>query len=87
MQDYVCKQCNKVFRYWKFAKKLKEKYDGQFKDWKAWDESLEMVFEGPSRTLLHGPNVYLGDITEYFMERQPYFFVAFQQSYDTMHVS
>lgn len=68
-------------------KKLKEKYEGQFKlangeSWKAWDEALELVFEGPSRTLLHGPNVYLGDITEYFMERQPYFFVAFQQHYD-----
>ncbi len=41
-----------------------------------------MVFEGPSRTLLHGPNVYLGDITEYFMNKQPYFFVAIQQHYN-----
>jgi len=63
-------------------KKLQEKYDGQFKDWKKWDETLELVFEGPGRTLLHGPNVYLGDITEYFMEKQPYFFVVIQQHYD-----
>jgi len=63
-------------------KKLKEKYDGQYKDWKQWDEKLELVFEGPARTLLHGPNVYLGDITEYYMERQPYFYIAFQLHYD-----
>lgn len=63
-------------------KKLTEKYTGQFKDWKNWDDSLELVFEGPSRTLLHGPNVYLGDITEYFMEKQPYFFVVIHQHYD-----
>lgn len=63
-------------------KKLTEKYSGQFKDWKNWNENLELVFEGPSRTLLHGPNVYLGDITEYFMEKQPYFFVVIHQHYD-----
>lgn len=63
-------------------KKLTEKYAGEFKDWKNWDESLELVFEGPSRTLLHGPNVYLGDITEYFMEKQPYFFVVIHEHYD-----
>jgi len=63
-------------------KKLQEKYNGEFKDWKKWDEALELVFEGPGRTLLHGPNVYLGDITEYFMENQPYFFVVIEQNYD-----
>lgn len=63
-------------------KKLSQKYAGEFKDWKHWDETLELVFEGPSRTLLHGPNVYLGDITEYFMEKQPYFFVVIHQAYD-----
>lgn len=68
-------------------KKLKATYDGKFKGadgkkWQEWDDALELAFEGPSRTLLHGPNVYLGDITEYFMERQPYFFVCFQEHYD-----
>lgn len=63
-------------------KKLKTKYAGEFKDWREWDEKLELVFEGPARTLLHGPNVYLGDITEYFMEKQPYFFVVIHQHYD-----
>jgi hypothetical protein len=69
-------------RRFEMRKKLKEKYNGQFKNWKEWDGALEMVFEGPSRTLLHGPNVYLGDITEYFMERQPFVFAAFQQDYN-----
>jgi hypothetical protein len=63
-------------------KKLQEKYNGEFKNWKKWDESLELVFEGPARTQLHGPNVFLGDITEYFMEKQPYFFIVIQQHYD-----
>ncbi len=63
-------------------KKLAQKYNGEFKNWKEWDDKLELVFEGPSRTLLYGPNVYLGDITEYFMEKQPYHFVAIHQSYD-----
>lgn len=69
-------------RTFETKKKLTEKYEGQFKDWKNWSESLELVFEGPSRTLLHGPNVYLGDITEYFMEKQPYFFAVIHQHYD-----
>lgn len=71
-------------RTFETKKKLKEKYKygGEFKMIDGWSETLELVFEGPSRTLLYGPNVYLGDITEYFMEKQPYFFVAFQQHYD-----
>jgi len=63
-------------------KKLTEKYNGQFKDFKGWTSKLEKVFEGPSRTLLHGPNVFLGDITEFDMENQPYMFVVIHQDYD-----
>lgn len=63
-------------------KKLSAKYDGQFKDWKNWNDSLELCFEGPSRNLIYGPNVYLGDITEYSMEKQPYIFIAYQEHYD-----
>lgn len=68
-------------RTFETKKKLTQKYDGQFKNWKNWNEGLKLVFEGPSRTLLHGPNVYLGDITEYTMEKQPYFFVVIHQDY------
>lgn len=69
-------------RIFERKKILSEKYEGQFKDWNKWSESLELCFEGPGRTLLYGPNVYLGDITEYFMESQPFVFIAFQQNYD-----
>lgn len=72
-------------KLWETKKKLKKGYDGQFKEWsgkdKMWTEENELVFEGPSRTLLHGPNVYLGNMTEYFMEKQPYLFVVIHQDY------
>ncbi len=69
-------------RLFETKKKLSEKYTGQFKDWKNWSSSLELVFEGPSRTLLHGPNVYLGNVTEFFMEKQPYVFAVIHQDYE-----
>lgn len=68
-------------KLWETKKKLRESYAGQFTDFKEWDEALELVFEGPSRTLLHGPNVYLGNITEYFIEKQPYLCVVIYQDY------
>lgn len=68
-------------KLWETKKKLTEGYDGQFKDWSKWDESLELVFEGPSRTLLYGPNVYLGNVTEFFQEKQPYIFAVIHQDY------
>lgn len=57
-------------------------YNGEFKNFKIPEGTLEKVFEGPSRTLLYGPNVYLGDITEFYMENQPYIFVVIQKNYD-----
>lgn len=68
-------------RLWETKKKLTEGYNGQFSDWKKWEESMELVFDGPSRTLLYGPNVYLGNITEFFMEKQPYIFAVIHQDY------
>lgn len=68
-------------KLWETKKVLTEGYNGQFKDWKQWEEKLELVFEGPSRTLLYGPNVYLGNITEFFMEKQPYIFAVIHQDY------
>lgn len=58
-------------------------FDGKFKGGEDnWSKKLELVFEGPSRTLLHGPNVYLGNMTEFFMEKQPYVFAVRYESYD-----
>jgi hypothetical protein len=70
-------------RLFETKKILKDSYNGQFKDTAdLWTESLELVFDGPSRTLLHGPNVFLGDMTEYFMEKQPYVFAVINMDYD-----
>ena len=68
-------------RTFEMKKKLKGEYKGEYND-VDWSSKLELVFEGPSKTLLYGPNVFLGDITEYYMEKQPYFFVAIQQHYN-----
>jgi len=69
-------------KLWETKKKLKEGYNGQFKDFAGWTSSLELVFEGPSRTLLYGPNVFLGDITEFTMEKQPFVFVVITMQKD-----
>lgn len=64
-------------------KKLTGEYNGQFKlDADIWSSSLEKIFDGPSRSLIHGPNVYLGNITEFYMENQPFVFCAYYHDYD-----
>lgn len=64
-------------------KKLKEKYNGEFKDFaNKWSSELVKVFEGPSRTLLYGPNVYLGDVTKFYMDEQPFIFVVTKTNYE-----
>ncbi len=47
-----------------------------------WTEKLETVFEGPERELLYGPNVYLGDITKFSMDDQPYIFTVETMNYE-----
>jgi len=70
-------------RLWETKKKLKKDFDGKFKqDAEFYSEALELVFDGPSRTVLHGPNVYLGNITEFYMEKQPYVFAVIHMSHD-----
>lgn len=69
-------------RLFETKKVLSQDYAGEFKDFDKWTTALELAFEGPSRTLLHAPNVYLGNITEYFMSKQPYIFAILYQSYD-----
>lgn len=72
-------------RKFKMVKKLKDNYGGQFKDSaEMWSENLEKVFEGPQRTLIYGPNVYLGNITEFYNDQQPYIFCAYYHDYDVM---
>ncbi len=65
-------------------KKLTKKYNGEFKvDADFYTKELVKVFEGPSRTLLYGPNVFLGDITKFYMDEQPYIFVLIRTDYET----
>ncbi len=62
-------------------KTLRAKYKGEFKEFEGYDKKLELVFEGPTRNLLYSPNVYLGDITEFYMSNQPYVFVVIKQNH------
>lgn len=62
-------------------KKLTERYNGEFAV--KYTSSLKTVFEGCSRDILYGPNVYLGDITQFSMHDQPFVFTAERMSYDT----
>lgn len=64
------------------AKKiLTQKYDGTF-NFAAWETTWKKVYEGPDRVLLYGPNVYLGDITVFSMDEQPYVFTLETMNYD-----
>lgn len=77
-----------VFVQEEWVKKFEKKkgkvknYNGEFKNFEIPEGTLEKVFEGPSRTLLYGPNVFLGDVSEFYMENQPYIFVVVQKNYD-----
>lgn len=62
-------------------KKLTKKFNGDF-DFDAWETSFEKIYEGPERTLLYGPNVYLGDITQFSMDDQPFVFTVETKTYD-----
>lgn len=63
-------------------KKLNKKnWDGQVKD-VDWKERLTKVYEGPRRNLIPGPNMYLGSITEFDMEQQPFIFSVDYIPYD-----
>lgn len=62
-------------------KKLSKKYNGEFNG-VAWSSKLDKVFEGPERQLLYAPSVYLGDITQFSMDDQPYVFTVEQVHYD-----
>lgn len=67
----------------KFKKKktLKGEFTGLFKG-VEWTEKLEKWFEGPSRKVKYGPNIYLGDITQFYMTDQPYIFEVEVDTYE-----
>lgn len=55
----------------KVVKKTKKKFKGSLKDFK-WDTSIKRAFARPVRNFIPGLNVYLGDITQYNIQDQPF---------------
>jgi len=62
-------------------KKLKVKFDGKISS-AEWTDRLQKVFSRPSRNIISGLNVYLGDITQYNMESQPFIFTVDIKPYE-----
>lgn len=77
---------------WEIKKTLKKKMSEMAKDELGrmkfkqdpdfYSKELVKVFEGPSRNLLYGPNVFLGDVTKFYMDDQPFVFVVIHEDYD-----
>lgn len=59
----------------KKEKKTSKKFDGSLKDFK-YTENLKKAFARPTRNIIPGLNVYLGDITKYDLADQPYIFTV-----------
>lgn len=59
----------------KKKRKLNRQFDGKTEGLEITSELIK-YFEGPSRRVVYGPNVYLGDITEFFMKNQPFIFTC-----------
>lgn len=55
-------------------KKVKGKFDGKIK--KTWKEKVKKAFARPTRNIVPGINVYLGDITKYDISDQPFVFTV-----------
>lgn len=58
-----------------------ENYNGEFRG-VTWDTKLKKFFEGPTRSVKYGPNVYLGNITEFEMKNQPWVALLEVKSYE-----
>lgn len=79
-QGHVFMQENWV-KEWRTQKDGVTKKDvGKIKD-VNWTKKLKKVFDGPRRQILFTPGVYLGNIREFQMYKQPYIFTAKITSY------
>ena len=56
--------------------KPKKKFEGKFKEFKKIEGKLKKAFARPTRNIVPGINVYLGDITQYDIAQQPYIFTV-----------
>jgi len=66
---------------WHKDKVLNKDFDGKVSGI-TWTEKLEKVFDGPERSILYGPGVYLGNIKEFTIKNQPYLFTIKNSSYE-----
>ena len=63
----------------KKAKKMTGKFSGKLNA--KWSEKIEDAFARPSRNIIPGINVYLGDITKYDIKDQPFIFTVDKMPY------
>lgn len=66
---------------WQTQKTLNKPFDGKVTG-VTWESKLEKVFDGPMRSVLYGPGVYLGNIKEFDMKNQPYIYTMKVTSYE-----
>lgn len=65
---------------WAKTKTLKGDFTGKITG-TDWDTKLEKVFDGPMRSVLYSPGVYLGNIREFDIKLQPFIFTMKLTSY------
>jgi len=64
----------------KKVKKLKGKFTGKIKT--EWTTKIKKAFARPTRNILPGLNVYMGDITKYDISDQPFIFTVDEMPYE-----
>ena len=66
---------------WSKSKTLNKAFTGKVKG-VEWETKLEKVWDGPIRDILYGPGVYLGNIREFDIKKQPFIFTMKLTSYE-----
>lgn len=79
-QGHVFIQDNWVCEY-KKEKKVNNKFVGKIGG-VDWTEKMTKLFDGPRRSILYGPGVYLGNIREFDVKKQPFIFTIKVNSYE-----
>ena len=65
---------------WGFEKQITSKFNGKIQSSK-WDKRLKKIYERPTRNIIPMINVYLGSITTYDIQKQPYIFTVNYRPY------
>lgn len=63
------------YEEWETIKELKKGFYGQISG-VSWSSKKVKTKGSPRRSILPGPSVYLGDLTKYFIDDQPYIFTV-----------